>query len=324
MSAKKQSKNKPGRKKAPKPLVYQWSSLLHRQKKSISKKAKKSGLRKQSLPRFNLSGQHFWVLVACFIVAILSLQQLRHSPTKLFINGPTETNFHVLSSSTEDVKPKAKPASQPLNPAPIIAWRGPVQPMALAPSPIPVITTVPTTEPVVFVTIDDGWVQMPEIHEWLVQHHLPFSLFLTDAGIRNNYQYFQDLQNAGMTIENHTINHPRLTKLNHDAQTTEICGAADIFQSVFHKRPSLFRPPYGVYGNIATAAAQGCGQKAIVMWRVVVENGALQYQDQNTGLMPGDIVLTHFQPDFLANMQALAAELDKQHLQVGHLEDWLH
>ncbi len=270
------------------------------------------------------TSQEHLVLVICVLLGFITIAQLGSGPSNsrqqgMFKGGPTESN--TFASSLLKTKKHAKVL--PLVTAPILAWHGPVQPMVLSTNPIPVISVVPTTEPVVFVTIDDGWVQTPQNHDWLVSHHLPFSLFLTDAGIRNNYQYFQDLQNAGMTIQDHTVNHPALPKLNLAGQQAEVCGAADSFQSVFHHRPTLLRPPYGLFNANTQQAAADCGQKAILMWRATIQNGVLQYQDGRTGLQPGDIVLTHFEPDFIANMQSLSAELNKDHLQVAHLEDWL-
>lgn len=271
------------------------------------------------------SEQKHLVFVTCILLGLITISQLgsgpgSHHSSELFRGGPTESN---ALSSTVPNKAKKHARPQPVITTPILAWRGPVQPLSLPTDTIPVISTIPTTEPVVFVTIDDGWVQTPENHEWLVSHHLPFSLFLTDAGVRNNYQYFQDLQNTGMTIQDHTVNHPSLVKLNLPSQQAEICGAADSFQNIFHHRPTLFRPPYGIFNGLTQQAAAACGQKAIVMWRATIQNGALQYQDSHTSLAPGDIVLTHFEPDFIANMQALSVELNKDHLQVAHLEDWL-
>lgn len=279
---------------------------------------------RQLLPK-NLTHHQFLVLVCSATIGIFSFQQIFSSNTAHQLgglgSGATESGGYLAPGLKKTKKHLALPQSTPV--APILAWHGPIQPIQIAPGSAPFISSIPTTEPVVFVTIDDGWVQTPENHQWLEAHHLPFSLFLSDAGIRNNYQYFQDLQNAGMTVEDHSVNHPSFLKLNQPNQQAEICGAADVFQNVFHHRPTLFRPPYGSTNAFTQPAVATCGIKATIMWRAVAQNGALQYQDSKTGLEPGDIVLTHFEPDLIANMQALSAELNRQHLQVAHLEDWL-
>jgi peptidoglycan/xylan/chitin deacetylase (PgdA/CDA1 family) len=289
------------------------------------KKKKPAPIIKRLRSILSASNQKHLVLFACILLGLFTIFQLNSNPDNakssgLFKSGPTESD--ALSSAALKKAKKQAPA-QPAVVTPILAWRGPVQPVVLPTSPVPVISNVPTNDPVVFVTMDDGWIQTPENHEWLVSHHLPFSLFLSDAGVRNNYQYFQDLQSAGMTIENHTVNHPSLIKHNLPTQQAEICGAADSYQNVFHHRPTLLRPPYGLFNANTQQAAEACGQRAIIMWRATIQDGVIAYQDGNTTLKPGDIILTHFQPDFIANMQALSVELNKEHLQVAHLEDWL-
>ena len=280
---------------------------------------------KPTKPATSRHGHSLLVAVVCFLLTTITVQQFLGSPEYSRRHRTGSVNLGGLDAhSAEPQRRSKKPATVSTRPvAPLEAWHGPLQPLRIAAGPPPVITTVPTTEPVVFVTIDDGWVQTLENHDWLVSHHLPFSLFLSEAGVRNNHQYFQDLQSAGMTIQDHTVNHPSLAKLNLLAQQAEICGAADSYQNVFHHRPTLFRPPYGIFNALTQQASAACGMKAIVMWRATMQNGALQYQDNNTGLKAGDIVLMHFQPDLVANMQALAVELDKEHFQVAHLEDWL-
>ena len=204
-------------------------------------------------------------------------------------------------------------------------WQGPIEPIPENPTQpsIPIVITIPTTEPVVFLTVDDGWVQTPEESIWLTQHHLPFTLFLTDNGIKNNYKFFQLLQSAGMSIEDHTVSHPDLTRLTLDQQKAEICGAADKYADVFGRRPTKLRPPYGKANQLTIQAAQMCGMKQIVMWRAVVEKGVIHYQDNNTHFNPGDIVLMHFTNDFSQDIEAFINQANADHLQVANLEDWL-
>jgi hypothetical protein len=50
-------------------------------------------------------------------------------------------------------------------------------------------------------------------------------------------------------------------------------------------------------------AAYDCGMKAVVTWMETINNGALQYQIGDK-LRPGDIVLMHFRPTFVKDVQA--------------------
>jgi len=231
------------------------------------------------------------------------------------------------TADTHPVQPDLAPvvvnqASQP----PLETYGGPFEPLPIASdqSLPPVLTKIPTSEPVVFLGIDDGWVQNSQTLFWLTRHHLPFTLFLTENGIKNNYDYFQQLQNAGMTVEDHTVTHSDLTKLTPDQQKAEICGAADNYESVFGARPTLFRPPYGKANQQTLQAAQACGMKAIIMWHALVQNGAFQFQDGLKHLEPGDIILMHFTNNFLPDIQTFINQVNADHLQVGRLEDWIY
>ncbi len=202
-------------------------------------------------------------------------------------------------------------------------WHGPNRPVAIAAGSTPVIYNIPTTEPVVFLTIDDGWIKTGESQKWLLGHKLPVTLFLTNDAIKDNYDYFKALQAAGLGIEDHTLSHPNLAKVPLARQQAEICGAADTYQNVFGRRPTLFRPPYGSFNAATIQAAGRCGMRAIVMWRAVISKGAIYFQSNHNQLEPGDIVLMHFRPEFLDDLKDFVSEANRAHLQVGHLEDWL-
>jgi peptidoglycan/xylan/chitin deacetylase (PgdA/CDA1 family) len=45
----------------------------------------------------------------------------------------------------------------------------------------PVIYRVATTQPVVFLTIDDGWVRDPQVINFIRDHQLPATVFLLTA-----------------------------------------------------------------------------------------------------------------------------------------------
>jgi|GEM_PF-3582033 peptidoglycan/xylan/chitin deacetylase (PgdA/CDA1 family) len=202
-------------------------------------------------------------------------------------------------------------------------WHGPVEPLNIPAGSTPVIYDIPTSQPVVFLTIDDGWTKTSETQKWLLEHKLPATLFLINDAIKNNYDYFKSLQNAGMSIEDHTLTHPNLAKLRLARQQAQICGAADTYQDVFGHRPTLLRPPYGSFNAATIHAASSCGMQAIVMWRVVISKGVIYFQGDRTQLEPGDIVLMHFRPEFLDDVKDFVSETNRAHLQIGHLEDWL-
>ena len=78
----------------------------------------------------------------------------------------------------------------------------------------------------------------------------------------------------------------------------EVCGTLDDYQTLFGRRPTLFRPPYGSTNANVQAVAASCGFKAIVLWKGSTNDGRFDLQD-GTQLTPGDVVLMHFRTDLV-------------------------
>ncbi len=187
----------------------------------------------------------------------------------------------------------------------------------------PVISRVPTKRPVVFLTIDDGVYREPEAARKLSEAHIPATLFLVQNYTVNYAGYFADIvHRSGSAIEDHTVDHRQMTKLPFEAQKSEICTDAAVSAKVFGARPTLFRPPYGDYNIDTLRAATDCGMHAVVLWDVVVEYGAMRYQGGDH-LVPGDIVLMHFQPSFKQDLATFVAAARAANLRPQLLEDWL-
>src|SRR5690349_4984280 len=178
-------------------------------------------------------------------------------------------------------------------PTPIATTTTTTAPIALA----PVITRVQTTEPVVFLTIDDGAHRDPLQLALMQENHVRASLFLVNSVIHRYIPFFQTFATAGNPVENHSLSHRDMTRLSYAEQVAEICGEADLQAQQFGVRPTLFRPPYGAYNDDTRRAATVCGMRAVVTWVARVESGHVQYQ-LASHLRPGDIVLMHFRPEF--------------------------
>lgn len=169
----------------------------------------------------------------------------------------------------------------------------------------PVITTLPTKQNVVFLSIDDGAFRDKTVIELMEKHHIKASLFLSKLFIASDPQFFSQLVAQGSVIENHTLSHDtNMTRtMSYLQQKNEICGMADYEEKVYGKRPTLFRPPGGAYSDTMRKAAHDCGMKAIVTWIAKANGGSMQYQVGNK-LRPGDVVLMHFRPEFKQDLQA--------------------
>lgn len=158
----------------------------------------------------------------------------------------------------------------------------------------PVFTTVPTKDKVVFLTIDDGAEKDPALLRMMSELRIPYTAFLSDYLIKDDYAYFRKMQSRGVTINNHTLNHRYLRGLSYARQQREICGMQDVIEKHYGRRPALFRPPYGSYDRDTLRAARSCGIKAVPLWNEEVFADHWEYREADRKLRPGDIVLTHF------------------------------
>ena len=198
----------------------------------------------------------------------------------------------------------------------------------IAPPPVqdgraPVLSRIHTSQPVVFLTIDDGVDRAPDAAGVLRDHGVPASLFLVEHYAKRAPPYFADIvAQSGSVIEDHTLDHPDMSRLPYDQQKHQICETADSFAHTFGRRPTLFRPPYGNFNDDTRRAAVACGMSAILYWHALVEDGVVKYQD-GTKLLPGDIVLMHFKPHFRQDVEAFLAASKAAGLQPQLLEDWL-
>lgn len=193
----------------------------------------------------------------------------------------------------------------------------------------PVFTTIPTEDKVVFLTIDDGAEKDPEFVKMMQELKIPYTAFLSDYLVRDNYPYFKGMQDAGVTLNNHTLNHRYMPALSYEKQREEICGQQDTIQKQFGKRPTLFRPPYGNYNQDTLRAAKSCGIKAVPLWNAEAFVNRMDYREWDRDLHPGDIILTHFRgredwkgtmPDMIRHVMKTVT--DKGYA-VARLEDYL-
>ncbi|MDQ0794491.1 polysaccharide deacetylase family protein [Streptomyces sp. B1I3] len=162
----------------------------------------------------------------------------------------------------------------------------------------PVFTTVPTKERIVFLTMDDGAEKDPELLRMMSELNIPYSAFLSDYEVSDDYGYFKEMQAHGVTLNNHTLTHPYLPGLSEEDQRREICGSQDRIEKRLGKRPTLFRPPYGNYNGDTLRVAKSCGIEAVPLWAAEAFPDRMEWREWDRDLHPGDIILTHFRgPD---------------------------
>ncbi|WP_435811212.1 polysaccharide deacetylase family protein [Streptomyces ossamyceticus] len=233
----------------------------------------------------------------------------------------------------------------PLVPAPDRPDR-PSAPRAVRPGLAPVVDRVATRDNVVFLTFDDGAEKDPGFVRMVRELRLPVSMFLTDSVVGPGYGHLARLREVGVTVQNHTLDHTALRGLPYAGQRAEICGQQDKLKQRFGVRPTLFRPPYGVYDTTTLRAAADCGIAAVVLWRASMgadgfRPAAATASASVTGaatatagdrLRPGDIVHAHVRGRGPGRLDGatltrvtvgLLRRIQEQGLTVGRLEDYL-
>jgi peptidoglycan/xylan/chitin deacetylase (PgdA/CDA1 family) len=190
----------------------------------------------------------------------------------------------------------------------------------------PVHSRIATKDRVVFLTIDDGLFQDPAFLAIVRAQHIPVTVFLTNRVTHapKALAYFQQLKAAGAVIEDHTLSHPWLTKVDEATRQQEICGAAKRDGIDYGRRAQLLRPPYGAYNASVLATAHACGITHVVLWDAVMPaTGGLQTVHGKGKLEPGDIVIMHFLPGLAAQFTALQKAVATQHLRFALVENYL-
>ncbi|MFP3988394.1 polysaccharide deacetylase family protein [Streptomyces sp. E11-3] len=196
------------------------------------------------------------------------------------------------------------------------------------PEPVPVVTKVDTDDPVVFITIDDGWGadQATGALKLLRDRRVPASLFLLPGAYEAYPDHYRTLlANGPSRVENHTVSHPDLTKLSYQMQRAEVCGARDRQLAAFGDSPRLFRPsggatyPWPYYNDDTRTVARACGAEALVMWTHDLSWGQ-QFKQE---LRSGDIILLHMGATLEADLTRALDAADAAGLKPANLRRYI-
>jgi peptidoglycan/xylan/chitin deacetylase (PgdA/CDA1 family) len=179
---------------------------------------------------------------------------------------------------------------------------------------------VATEDPVVFVTIDDGFYRTPEAMAAVKRLGWPVSSFVLPRPLSQNVPYFKAF---GSTVEfgNHTYSHASLKRRSLRFQRHEICRGAGAVEKLVGVQPVLFRPPFGAWDENTVEAAKSCGMRRLVLWKVVVSGS--EVATWGGPIRRGDIILLHYRPSLAASLKVLDEALRKQGLRPALLGDYL-
>ena len=125
------------------------------------------------------------------------------------------------------------------------------------------IWRLPTSEPVLYLTFDDG--PIPGVTEWVLdqldKYEAKATFFCVGENVQHHPDVYQRILSVGHAVGNHTHNH------KNGWQTDKMQYLDNIAQCAKHVNSQLFRPPYGrLKPNQAKQIKQAY---KVVMWDVL-------------------------------------------------------
>ncbi|WP_051837938.1 polysaccharide deacetylase family protein [Streptomyces sp. NRRL WC-3742] len=193
-----------------------------------------------------------------------------------------------------------------------------------APAPATAAGSVPTSDKVVFFTVDDGWSRPADAEKFLADHHLPITTFPLPMPAATDPSYFKRVTAvAGSSVQDHSVSHSDLTKLPLDQQQVEICDARDSLTRLFGTAPVVFRPPFFASNADTLQAAANCGIRTVLTADADFSWGASNIWHPGL-LQPGDVILMHWSDTVAADFQRALAAADAAGLKPAGLTDYLH
>ncbi|HEY3870235.1 MAG TPA: polysaccharide deacetylase family protein [Actinocrinis sp.] len=207
-----------------------------------------------------------------------------------------------------------------------------VKPVQLDPQNPTIFSSIPTTEKICFVTIDDGIEKDPGFIQMVEDFQIPITASLADTLISDDYAYFAQLKNTGyVSIQNHTLSHPLyMPSLSYQQQLDEIAGQQTKLEAEYGTTPYIFRPPGGSYNTTTQEACAAAGLKGMMLWKETMQIHDMEYQTSSDLLQPGDIILCHFRgpaqlqgETMVEMMQALYTHIQAQGFTVANVTDYV-
>jgi peptidoglycan/xylan/chitin deacetylase (PgdA/CDA1 family) len=270
------------------------------------------------------------VLACVLLVILMSLTACAsHRPTATFRDLPGDDNASASRMAAASPGLSGPTANGPAGSGDFAGLPRFAPPPAPTPITIPagpyapIYKRLPITQPVAFLTIDDGFFQLPDDARIMQAAHIPFSMFLIAPVAQKNPAFFKQLQGLGGVVEDHTVSHPEMKGKPYEFQRREICNAKTYLQNEFGTDLHLFRPPFGDYDQTTLKAVHDCGLKAAFYWSETVNNGMVFYQTPEHRIHAGDIILMHFRPAFVNDVIAALTAIHNAGLTPALLESYI-
>jgi peptidoglycan/xylan/chitin deacetylase (PgdA/CDA1 family) len=157
----------------------------------------------------------------------------------------------------------------------------------------------------VAITFDDGPdpIYTPEILDILKEKNVVATFFLIGKHIEQYPELANRIVEEGHSIGNHTYSHKSIGPLTARAVYQEIIKAQEVMEGITGVRPTLFRPPRGVYSSHAGKVLKD-NRYTLVLWDISAVDWA-EFPAKNvvsnvlSKVKPGSIILFHDSGDLL-------------------------
>lgn len=136
------------------------------------------------------------------------------------------------------------------------------------------ITRVPTDQPVVAMTFDDGPHQSltPQLLDILAARNIRATFYLIGRRVALYPELVRRIAAEGHEIGNHTWNHPRLTSLGNDGLLRELDRTTIAINDIVGRPPVTMRPPYGLLSTRQRGLIYEARHLPTVLWSVDPED----------------------------------------------------
>jgi peptidoglycan/xylan/chitin deacetylase (PgdA/CDA1 family) len=122
----------------------------------------------------------------------------------------------------------------------------------------------------VAITFDDGYLDQYSVAYPILKSHnftATFFVITNMVGRNGKYDYIswdqlKEMQNSGMDIESHTVNHPNLTKLKLQSLADQMVKSKEVIKAHLGKDPKIIAYPGNKYDANVETAAQNAGYVA--------------------------------------------------------------
>ena len=162
------------------------------------------------------------------------------------------------------------------------------------------IYCVQTEEKKIALTFDAAWGNddTGTLIDILAQYNAKATFFVVAEWVDKYPESVKQLSDAGHQVQNHSTDHPYMTKLSAEQMLLQLETCNEKIAAVTGVTPTLFRAPYGDYNNLVVETVEGYGMKTI-QWDVDSRDWKAEFTADRIvkgvldNVQPGSIVLFH-------------------------------